>query len=459
MLFRSRDLLDLEVDVAAFLPPDTVSDSFDNIADVQAMSATLMEGYLRAADQISRDALGEPGATAREASYEPPRTASQRERVEGAPFGTRGVIHNFPADGEYFFRIQLYGTPVNGILFGGTARNEQAEVSINGERVALVDIDHLLTEAGETGLFLETERVFVKAGPQRVTAAFVERFQGPIDDLLAPIDHTLADSDIGEAFGITTVPHLRLFNISGPYNTTGVSETPSRQKVFSCRPTSAADEAPCAEAIVSRLASEAYRRPVGDLALEGLMSFYEAGVDEGGFEPGIRTALQAILASPQFVFRLEEVPEGVAPGQIYSLTDLDLASRLSYFLWATAPDAELMRLATKGQLSDPAVLDAQARRLLADPRSEALATRFARQWLRLPDLDRLHPDALKYPEYDWTLAQALGRETELLFDTLVREDRSVLDLLTADFTFVNERLARHYQIPNIEVAIPSADTV
>ncbi len=446
-----RDLLDLGIDATAFLPADTVSDSFDNIADVQAMSATLMEGYLRAADQISREAVGEPQAAAREATYRAPRTASQRERVDGAPFGTRGgvsVVHHFPADGEYFFRIQLHGGPT-GILFGGTARNEQAEVSINGERVALIDVDHLLTESSPNGLFLESERVFVRAGPQRVTAAFIERFQGPIDDLMAPIEHTLADSDIGEAFGITTVPHLRLFNISGPYNPTGVSETPSRQKVFGCRPTSATDEAPCAEEIITRLASEAYRQPVGDLALEGLMSFYQAGADEGGFETGIRMALQAVLASPEFVFRLEEAPEGVGAGDVFQLDDLDLASRLSYFLWARAPDAELIRIASEGRLSDPAALEGQARRMLADPRSEALATRFANQWLRLPDLERLHPDALKFPEHDWTLAQAMERETELLFDTLVREDRSLLELLTADFTFVNERLARHYGIPNI----------
>lgn len=447
-----RDLLGLEIDVTAYLPPDTVSDSFDNVADVQAMSPTLMGGYLRAADQISRDAVGEPDATARDATYKPERLASQRERVAGAPFGTRGgvsVIHHFPADGEYFFRVQFYGTPVNGTLFGTTARDEQIEFSINGERVALVDIDHLVTESSPNGLFLESERVFVKSGPQRVTAAFIERFLGPIDDLVAPIEHTLADGNVGRGFGITTVPHLRLFSISGPYNPTGVSETPSRQMIFSCRPTSAADEAACAEEIITRLSREAYRKPVDDLALEGLMSFYQTGVADGGFESGIRTALQAILASPEFVFRLEEAPEGIEAGEVFEISALDLASRLSYFLWATAPDAELVRVASEGRLSDSIVLEEQARRMLTDPRSVALAERFANQWLRLPDLARLHPDALKYPEYDWTLAQAMERETEMVFDTLIREDRSILELLTADFTFVNERLARHYGIPNI----------
>ena len=446
-----RDLLDLEIDATAYLPPDTVSDSFDNVADVQAMSPTLMGGYLRAADQISRDAVGEPTATARDATYKPERMASQRERVAGAPFGTRGgvsAIHHFPADGEYFFRVQLHGGPT-GILFGNTVRDEQVEISINGKRVSLIDIDHLLSESSPNGLFLESERVFVKSGPQRVTAAFIERFLGPIDDLVAPIEHTLADSEVGRGYGVTTVPHLRLFNISGPYNPTGVSETPSRQKIFSCRPTSAADEAACAEEIITRLSREAYRKPVDDLALEGLMSFYQTGVTDGGFESGIRTALQAILASPEFVFRLEEAPEGIEAGEIFGISDLDLASRLSYFLWATAPDAELVRIASEGRLSDPVVLEEQARRLLADPRSLALSERFANQWLRLPDLARLHPDALKYPEYDWTLAQAMERETEMVFDTLIREDRSIFELLTADFTFVNERLARHYDIPNI----------
>jgi len=445
------DLLAIEVDVDAFLPPDTVSHGFDNIADVQTMSATLMEGYLRAAGQISRWAVGDPDAGPSEATYKVPRTASQMRQVEGAPLGTRGgisVVHNFPADGEYLFKIQLHGSPT-GQLFGAPAKGEQIEVSVNGERIALLDIDPLLDESDPNGMNIQTQRIAVKAGPQRVSAAFIQRFVGPVDDLIAPIEHTLADTQIGTDPGITALPHLRVFSINGPHQVTGISDTPGRRKIFTCRPTSAEDELPCAEEIVSRLASQAYRRPVDGLDLEGLMSFYQAGRKGRDFESGIRTALQAILASPHFVFRLEQAPASAEPGRNYRLSDLDLASRLSYFLWAAAPDEELVKLASQRALHDPAVLEKQAERMLADPRSEALATRFAAQWLRLQDLEKMHPDALLYPQYDQTLAEAMKRETELFFDDLVRQDRSVLELLTADYTFVNERLAKHYGIPNV----------
>ena len=447
-----RDLLAVDVDVAAFLPPDTVSHSFDNIADVQTMSATLMDGYLRAARTISRLAVGDPQAGPAETTYTVPRTASQMEHVEGAPMGTRGglsVVHHFPADGQYIFKIQLHGT-AEGVLFGLTAGNtEQIEVSINGERVALLDIDPLMSETDADGLIMQTDPVTVKTGPQRVSAAFIQRFEGPGDDLIAPIEHTLADTTIGRAFGITSLPHLAFLSVNGPYNVTGVSDTPSRRQIFTCRPTSAADERLCATEIVSRLASQAFRRRVNEPNLEGLMSFYQAGVKEGDFETGIRLALQAILASPHFVFRIEQRPDIVDGSGIYRVSDLELASRLSYFLWASAPDAELVTLASQGGLLDPAVLEKQVERMLADPRSEALATRFAAQWLRLHDLEGLHPDALLYPQYDQKLAEALRRETELFFGNLIREDRSVLELLTADYTFVNERVAKHYRIPNV----------
>ena len=425
------------MDVAAFLPPDTVSHSFDNIADVQTMSATLMDGYMRGARTISRLAVGDLQAGPAETTYTVPRTASQMEHVEGAPMGTRGglsVVHNFPADGQYIFKIQLHGTP-EGVLFGLTAGStEQIEVSINGERLALLDIDPLMSETDTNGLILQAGPVTVKAGPQRVSAAFIQRFLGPGDDLIAPIEHTLADATIGRAFGITSLPHLAFFGVNGPYNETGVSDTPSRRQIFTCRPTSAADERPCEREIVSRLARQAYRRPVNESNLEGLMSFYEAGVREGNFETGIRLALQAILASPHFVLRIEQGSRGADPSGIYRVSELELASRLSYFLWASAPDAELVTLAIQGALQDPAVLEKQVERMLADPRSEALATRFAAQWLRLHDLEGLHPDALRYPQYDQKLAEALRRETELFFDNLIREDRSVLELLSADYT-------------------------
>ncbi|MCI0436038.1 MAG: DUF1592 domain-containing protein [Gemmatimonadetes bacterium] len=446
-----RDLLDIEVDISAFLPPETMSHNFDNIADVQMLSPALMEGYLRAAGQIARDAVGDPDAGTREANYKVPKTASQMERVEGAPFGTRGgisVVHNFPADGDYIFKIALHPGPT-GFLFGMTARDEQLEISINGERAALVDIDRWMSESDPNGMNTQTAPIHVRAGPQRVTAAFIRRFDGPVEDIIAPIEHTLADSQIGSAYGITTLPHLRDLAIAGPLRVTGVSESPPRRKIFSCRPLAPSDELRCAQEIVTRLAAQAYRRPLTEHDVRGLMSFYESAAAEAGFEAGIRTALQAILASPHFVFRLEEVPAGTKPGAVYRISDVDLASRLSFFLWSSGPDEELVALAGRGELRKRAVLEAQVRRMLADPRALSLATRFAAQWLRLQDLEKIHPDALLYPQYDARLAGAMRRETELLFDHLVRSDGDVLELLTADYTFVNERLARHYGIPNV----------
>ena len=309
-----RDLLDLEVDVAVFLPPDTLSHGFDNIADVQTLSPTLMEGYLRAASRISTAAVGDRDAGASETTVKVPRTASQMRHVEGAPFGTRGgvsFLHNFPADGEYVFRMMLHGEPT-GLLFGTTdADGEQLEVSIDGARIALLDIDPFLSESDATGLNMQTEPVAVRAGARRVSAAFIERFAGSVDDLIAPIEHTLADSQIGTAYGITLLPHLRHLSIVGPYRVTGVSETPSRRAIFSCRPTSPDDEMACATEIVTRLATRAYRRPLGEADRTGLMRFYEQGRAEADFEAGIRTALRAILASPHFVFRVEQVPAGV----------------------------------------------------------------------------------------------------------------------------------------------------
>jgi hypothetical protein len=445
-----QDLLGLDVDVDAFLPLDTKSANFDNIADVQLPSATLMEGYLRAAFQVSRDAVGDPDADPASTPYHVPRTQSQKERVRGAPFGTRGgvsVVHSFPADGRYVFRPMLYSAP-EGELYGRSQRGEQIEISIDGERVAILDIDRWMSDSDPAGMTLSTDSIFVRAGPHRVTAAFLLRFEGPVDDLITPQDHTLADTQIGLDYGITTFPHLQSFTVVGPFSATGVSETPSRRRIFSCRPAAPDEARPCAESIVARLAFKAYRRPLEPRDVEGLMTFYDMGEEEGGFEEGVRLAIQAVLASPHFVFRTEPVPAGAHEGP-YRISDVDLASRLSFFLWGTGPDRELLDLAGRGRLSSPNVLDAQVRRMLADPRSEALSTRFAAQWLRLGDLEKVHPDALDYPYYDATLAESMVRETELLFDHVVRADESVLDLLDADYTFVNDRLARHYGIPDV----------
>ena len=446
-----EDLLGLQVDVGEFLPLDTRSANFDNIADVQAPSATLMEGYLRAANHISRVAVGDPGAEPNSIRYRLPRTTSQKDRVEGAPFGTRGgvsVIHNFPADGKYVFHIQPYPA-VEGEVFGRTFGNEQMEVSIDGQRVALVTIDRWMSESEPTGLNVLTDSIYVRAGPRRVTAAFLKRFEGELDDLIRPIDHTLADGQIGIGYGVTTMPHLQRLSVLGPYEVTGVSDTPTRQLIFSCRPTSPEEARPCARDIVSRLATKAYRRPVDDFDVEGLMAFYDQGADERGFEGGVRLALQAILASPHFLFRMERAP-GATVGTPYTITDADLASRLSFFLWGAPPDRQLIDAASRGELSDGNGLMRHARRMLGDMRAaEGLARRFGAQWLRLQDLEKIDPDALSYPYFDGTLAHAMHRETELLFANMAIEDRPVSELLTADYTFVNERLARHYAIPGV----------
>ena len=455
-----RDLLTLDVDAGDYLPLDTKSANFDNIADVQLLSPTLMDAYFRAAAGISRLAVGDPNATPSESQYRVSRWASQRDRVEGAPYGTRGgtsIVHNFPADGQYVFRVSFHHE-TTGALFGNgraalhTAEGkEQLEVSINGERVALLDIDRWMHTSDANGVSMRTEPIFVRAGPQRVTAAFIQRSEGPLQDLVSPHDWSLASTSIAGAYGFTSLPHLRDLVIGGPFNATGVSETPSRRRIFTCRPTAPGEERPCAEEIIARLAAQAYRRPLVDNDLDALMSFYEEGASEGGggFEIGIRTALEAILASPYFVFRFEQQPDDVGPGENYRITDLDLASRLSFFLWASPPDSELIAAARQGDLSDPDVLEHHVRRMLAHPRSDALGPRFAGQWLRLQDLEKIHPDVRKQPDFNEQLRTSMVRETELFFISLVREDRSVLDLFEADYTFVDERLAKHYGIPNV----------
>jgi hypothetical protein len=445
-----RDLLDLPIDVSPFLPADSISNGFDNVADAQTFSPTLMEGYLRAAGRIASLAVGDPDAPASESNYKPPKTASQLRRAEGAPVGTRGgisVMHTFPADGDYVFRMDLMSNAC-GVLFGGTAAGEQLEVSIDGERVALLEIDPKMIES-TTGVTLKTPPVHLNAGTRRVTAAFIRHFEGPVIDLIAPIEHTLADTQIGVAYGITTLPHLKDMSIVGPYRVSGVSDTLTRRKVFTCRPTSAEDERTCASSIVKRLATDAFRRAVAERDVTALMKFYDDTRAEEGFEQGVAAALEAILTSPQFLFRLEPVPSVAGPNGTYRIGDLALASRLSFFLWGTSPDAQLRQRAAARALRAPAELERETRRMLRDPRAEALATRFASQWLRLQDIDEILPDALLYPYYDSTLGKAFQRETELFFESLVREDRSLLDLLMADYTFVNERIAKHYGIPNV----------
>ncbi|MBT8337064.1 MAG: DUF1592 domain-containing protein [Gemmatimonadetes bacterium] len=446
-----RDLLALDIDPEAYLPPDTKSANFDNIADVQMLSPTLMDAYLNAAAEVSRLAVGDPGATATEATYKVPRLASQTEYVEGAPFGTRGglsVVHTFPADGEYRFRVLMQPTPT-GQLFGRTARDEVLEISVDGERVAVLEIERWMSQSDPNGTEIETPPVDIRAGPHRVSAAFLPTQEGPVADVLSPIGHSLADTQIGLAYGITTVPHLRELRIGGPLTVTGVSDTPSRREIFRCRPTAPGEEEACAERIITRLATRAFRRPIESNDLTDLMAFYRQGEDEGGFEAGIGIALQAILASPHFLFRIEELAAPTEIEGVYALSDLDLATRLSFFLWGSPPDDELLSVADEGRLSDPDVMGAQVERMLASPAAEGLGHRFAAQWLRLSDIEKVHPDALRYPDYDTQLAEDLVEETIRFFNHLVAEDRSVLELMTADYTFVNQRLAQHYDIPGV----------
>lgn len=454
-----RALLGLEVDGADYLPPDTKSANFDNIADVQLLSPTLLDAYLNAAAEISRLALGDPNATSTETQYRVPRWASQVERVPGAPYGTRGgvsEIHTFPADGEYVFRISFHhettGTAVgNGSSALNTTpdRPEQVEISIDGERVAVLDVDRWMHVSNPEGVEMRTAPIMVTAGPHRVTAAFLQQADGPVQDLISPHDWSLASTAIAGTYGVMSLPHLRDLVVVGPENVTGVSDNAVRRRVFTCRPTNEAEERPCAESIIERLGTEAFRRPLTNDDRRALHRFYDLGRGEGGFEVGVRTALEAMLASPHFVFRFEEAPASAAAGDSWRVADEDLATRLSYFLWGLPPDAELREAAAAGDLSDDDELERQVRRMLADPRAEALGSRFAAQWLRLQDLDKVHPDVRLEPDFHQQLADAMLEETERFFTHIVREDRPMFELYTADYTFLNERLARHYGIDGV----------
>ena len=440
-----RDLLGLEVDAGDWLPLDQLSANFDNIADAQTLSPTLLEAYLNAASAISRLAVGELGRRAVDHTYSNSEYVSQHpwDHVEGAPYGTRGglvVDHVFPSDAEYVFELTFTS--------GANTRIEDIDVSIDGERVALLhyNTDRRVDADGRGGVATATPPVFVQAGPHRIAAAFVRRADGPYEDLIRPHDWSFAGGGSGGA-GVTTLPHVRDLIIDGPHQVRGLSETPSRQRIFTCRPTRPAEARPCARRIITRLGRQAYRRALTPRDVDGLLAFFDEGAAGGGFEVGVRTALEAMLASPHFVLRLERAPVD-APRRGYRLSDAALASRLSFFLWGTPPDEELRALAEAGRLS-PEELERQALRMLADPRAEALGTRFAGQWFRLQDMDKVRPDPNFYPDYDENLARAMRRETELFFADLVRENRSLLDLYRADYTFVDERLARHYGIPGV----------
>ena len=440
-----RDLLALDVDAAKFLPTDDSTAGFDNMAGTLVMSPPLLEAYLSAAGRISRLAVG-TALTPTQTVYRVPEDATQDYHVEGLPFGTRGgllVRHQFPATGEYALKV----IPVNKGNMGsntafGEVRGEKLEVLLDGERVQLLDWDKEVARGGTLDL-----RVLVTAGPHQLGVTFAATHYAPLLDLNQRFLRSTIET--GGLPGFTFFPHVGSIRIDGPSNAAIAADTPSRAKIFVCRPSRPADEDACARRIVGALARRAYRRPATDEDVRTLMPFYGMGREGADFDRGIEMALRRILADPQFLYRREAEPGAVAPGQAYRISDLDLASRLSFFLWSSIPDDELLTLASKGRLGDPAELDRQVRRMLADPRSEALVVNVAGQWFNLRALQTQAPVVMAFPDFDDNLRQAFKRETELLFASIVREDRSVLDLLTADYTFVNERLARHYGIPNI----------
>jgi hypothetical protein len=436
-----RDLLAVEVEAASLLPPDDSSYGFDNMAGALGFSPVLLERYVAAAAKISRLAIGDPTTAPAQQTYAVRADLTQDRHIEGLPLGTRGgllVRHSFPVDGEYLIKVRLLHAPAGG-LFGINTKGEQLEINVDGERVGLFKVD---TEKDRMEV-----RMPVRAGWHSVGAAFLER-NFVSEDAIA-LQRTTIEPTMCAQPGWTCLPHAGSVTITGPFNATGRGDTASRQRIFVCRPAGIADETPCATEIISTLARRAFRKPINSEHLEVLMSFYKAGREEGDFDQGIEMALRRILASPEFMFRFEPDPAGVAPGNLYRIGDLELASRLSFFLWSSIPDDELLQIAGEGKLQDPAALEQQVRRMLRDSRSQALVRNFAGQWLYLRNLDGMTPGVREFPEFDDNLRRSFRRETELLFENIVRDDRPVLELLTADYTFVNERVARHYGIPNV----------
>jgi len=452
-----HDLLGIEVDVGELLPPDARTSSgvagggFDNMSEALTITPALLSSYVTAAEKVSRDAIGDPKAPASMSTYKVSRLINQMRHISGTPEGTRGgmsVLHTFPADGEYKFKATFYYYYTEQLIGSSLPKelqDQQLEISVDGERVAVINIDPTITESGANYV---TAPVKVKAGQRRLAAAFVAKFDGPVQDHNRLIENTILDTTISITPEMTGLPHLQALAVTGPFDPTGVSDNTSRSKIFTCRPASAADNERCASQIISRLSAQAFRRPATPEDLESLMDFYKRG-EKDGFEEGIRAALQAILAKPEFIFRFERKPAGPSPNQQYRITDLELASRLAYFMWSSIPDEPLIHLASQGKLSDPQVLEQQVQRMLADRRSEALSTNFAAQWLRLTGLKETAPESLLYPDFTRQLANSMRREIELLFDSIVRENRNVLDLLTANYTFVDATLARHYGIPDV----------
>ncbi len=453
-----RDLLGVEVDVAQILPSDGGDFGFDNIATALSISPLLLEGYLTAALRVSDLAIGDAEAEPGTTTYSIPTVVTQREHVEGLPLGTRGGLvanHIFPADGEYIFSGRLLRTVAEGYV--GTEGHDQPFdfiVTIDGEQVFSAPVggpeDHAASSESITIYRDELDRrmtsppIAVIAGPHEVGFTFIDR-PSTEQNVWQPV---LRDSL--EAHNPSGIPRLRTGNIEGPYNVTGISPTPMRERLLTCQPSAAAEEAPCAAEILGQVARRAFRRPVGDADLEAPIEFYRDAREGGGdFEAGIRAGLVRILSSPKFVFRAEEDPANVSAGTAHRISDIELASRLSFFLWRSIPDDGLLDLAADGRLGDPATLEAEVSRMIADPRADSMMTEFVGQWLQLRNLDKVTPDLLMFPDFDDNVRQAFRRETELFFTSIVRENRSVLSLLDADYSFLNERLARHYGIDGV----------
>jgi mono/diheme cytochrome c family protein len=467
-----RDLLALDIDVGSMLPADDVSYGFDNIAGVQRMSPTLMERYIAAAQKISSVAVGASPRGATTDTFPVPPELRQDDRVDGLPFGTRGgtsVRYTFPRDGEYTLRAQL--TRYAGASFDDIPvfdETQKLELSVDGKPLHVFELGPSSAGRGEgpgpNRRALDAEwqvRFPAKAGPRTVALTFLNRTPALLENLLEPFQKPVPGGPNGY-YTTQKGAYLRTFEITGPFNAAGPGDTPSRRQIFVCRPSRESEEAACAKKILSTLARRGFRRPVSDPDLQSLLSFYKEGRTEGDFESGIERAVEGLLVSPEFLFRIEReghetghrnagAPSGApaASDRIYRISDLELASRLSFFLWSSIPDEALLDAAGSGKLQNPAVLEQHVRRMLADPRADALVGNFVGQWLFLRNLAAVLPDPRKDPDFDEDLRQGFRRETEMFAGSIFRENRSVLDLLTANFTYVNERLAKHYGIPNI----------
>ena len=467
-----RDLLTVVIDVGSLLPADESNYGFDNIGDTLSVSPLRMEKYLSAAKKISRLAIGDSAIRPVIETYEVSKYLSQDARMsEDLPFGSRGGIairHYFPADGQYVIKIRLQRD--NRDRIRGLGNLYELDVRLDGARIKLFTIGGerrgksapVFSTAGQGDPAQEEYeltadealevRFPAKAGMRVVGVTFLRETwarEGALQYVDSKPESLPRLPELDQASYKGGRPEVDTVAIGGPYDLIGVGDTASRRKIFLCYPDTTDEEEPCAHKILATLARQAYRRPVTDQDIEPLFSLFKTGQNSGGFEAGIGMAVERILAGPEFLFRIERDPANLPPDTPYQVSDLELASRLSFFLWSSIPDDELLDLAERGKLREPEILEKQVQRMLADERSKAVVSNFADQWLYLRNLHAVRPDPEAFPEFDDNLRQAFQRETELLFESIIQEDRSVLDLLDANYTFVNERLARHYGIPNV----------